>query len=139
MTRHSWPRLVAWRDLQLALRAARRRQQLANRVTPDAVLQMHDVIAFLQIGEIDVQQRTRGLRVRRFEPARTLHFVAAENLRVGDDDELARRSKRNPRASVPSEVSGDRVARCCRKPYSPPDLRSKRWRSPSLLQKTWTA
>ena len=49
---------------------------------------MHDEIAFFQFGEINVQRGTRGLRVRRFEPARTLHFVAAKNFRIGDDDQL---------------------------------------------------
>ena len=57
-------------------------------ITPDAVLQMHDQIAFLQIGEINVQRGTRGQRVRRFEPARALDFVAPKNFRIGDDDQF---------------------------------------------------
>ena len=51
------------------------------------MLQVHHVIALLQFGEIDVQRRARGLRVRRFEPARPLHLVAAEDLRIGDHDQ----------------------------------------------------
>ena len=49
---------------------------------------MHDQIAFLQIREINVQRGTRGQRMRRFEPARALDFVAAKNFRIGDDDEF---------------------------------------------------
>ena len=64
------------------------RQIFQTEITPDAVLQMHDEIAFLQIREINVQRRTRGLGVRRFEPARALDFVAAKNLRIGDDHEF---------------------------------------------------
>ncbi len=54
----------------------------------DAVLQMHDQIAFLQIREINVERGTCGQRVRRFQPARTLDFVAPENFRIGDDDQF---------------------------------------------------
>ena len=54
---------------------------------------MHHVIAFLQIGEINVESGARGLRMRRFEPARALNFVAAKNFRIGDDDESWLRRK----------------------------------------------
>src|SRR5262245_28368073 len=50
---------------------------------------MNYVIAVFQLGEINVEGRTRRLRMRRFQPARTLHLVTAENLRVGDDNQLA--------------------------------------------------
>ena len=64
---------------------------------------MHDQIAFLQIREINVERRTRGQRVRRFVPARTLNFVAPENFRVGDDDQF--RLVADEAASERAEVS----------------------------------
>src|ERR1017187_4228187 len=68
--------------------AAARRQILQTEITTDAVLQMHDQIAFFQIGEINVERRTGRQRVRRFLAARTLDFVTAKNLRIRDDDQL---------------------------------------------------
>src|SRR5207245_10759552 len=56
-------------------------------ITSDAVLDVDDVIAFLEFTEVDVERGTRRLRVRRLEPARALDFVAAEDFRVGDDHE----------------------------------------------------
>src|ERR1017187_5043353 len=64
------------------------RHQFQTEITPDAVLQMHDQIAFFQIGEINVERGTRRQRVRRFLAARTLDFVTAKNLRIRDDDQL---------------------------------------------------
>ena len=49
---------------------------------------MDDQVAFFQFGEINVEGGTGGQRVRGFQPARPLNFVAAENFRVGDDDEF---------------------------------------------------
>ena len=49
---------------------------------------MHDQIAFFQIGEINVERGPGRQRVRGFLTARALDFVAAKNLRVGDDYEL---------------------------------------------------
>ena len=54
----------------------------------DAVLEVDDEVAFLQFGEINVERGAGGERVRRFQPARALDFVAAKNFRVGDDDEF---------------------------------------------------
>ena len=52
------------------------------------MLQMDDVIAFLQLGKVNVQYRTSRLRVGRLQSARALNFVAAEDLRVRDDDQF---------------------------------------------------
>ena len=86
MTRHSVS------DCRLPIADCRlaggRRQIFQAEITSDAVLQMHDQIAFLQIGEINVERGARGQRVRRFQPARPLDFVTPENFRVGDDDEF---------------------------------------------------
>src|SRR2546421_7245079 len=49
---------------------------------------MHHIIAFSKFTEIDVERGTRGRGVRRFHAARTLHFVAAKNFRIGHDDQL---------------------------------------------------
>src|SRR2546430_7028660 len=48
------------------------RQHLQSQIAANAVLQMDDVISFLQIGKIDVQCRAHRLRVRRFEATRSL-------------------------------------------------------------------
>ena len=116
------------------------------------MLQMHDQIAFLQIGEINVERGTRGQRVRGFLAARPLDFVAAENFRVGDDDEFrlvankaaSERAEVSPKSDVevqgllaPSASDFDLTAGLS-KPSSF-QISSNRWRSPSLLQKTWTA
>ena len=45
-------------------------------------------VAFLQFGEVNVERGAGGQRVRGFQPARPLDFVAAKNFRVGDDDEF---------------------------------------------------
>ena len=50
------------------------------------MLQMDDVIAFFQLGKVNVQNRTSRLRVGRLQSARALNFVAAKDLRVRDDD-----------------------------------------------------
>src|ERR1017187_2903919 len=68
--------------------AVANRHQFQTEITPDAVLQLHDQIAFLQIREINVERGARGQRVRGFLAARSLDFVAAENFRIGDDDEF---------------------------------------------------
>ena len=62
--------------------------QFQTEITPDAVLQMHDIIAFFQVREINVERGARGLRVRRFLPARTLDFVTAENFRIRHDHQF---------------------------------------------------
>ena len=100
---------------------------------------MHDEIAFFQIGEINVQRGTRGLRVRRFQPARTLDFVAAKNFRVGDDDQFRlvtnksarERAEMNLQAAVSSAIetvirsrfpeTAAARRRCCKKrgPHNP--------------------
>ena len=49
---------------------------------------MHDIIAFFQIGEINVERGTRRQRVRRFLAARPLNFVTPKNFRIGDNDEF---------------------------------------------------
>src|SRR2546425_991569 len=52
------------------------RKDLQTQVASDAVLQMHDVIPLLQVGEVDVESRARRQGVRRFQPARALDLVA---------------------------------------------------------------
>ena len=74
---------------------------------------MNDVVALLQVGEINVQRRARRLRVRRFEPARPLHLVAPKDFRVGDDDQLGlvaekaagQRAEMSPKSRVQSPKS----------------------------------
>jgi hypothetical protein len=73
--------------------AAARRQVFQTKEFPNAVLQMNDKVAFLQFGEVNVERGTGGQRVRGFQPAWPLDFVAPENFRVGDDDELLPRRK----------------------------------------------
>src|SRR5205807_10504523 len=57
-------------------------QHLQPDVTPNAVLQMDDIVAFFQLGEIYVQRRTRRLRVWRFQAAWPLHLVTPKDFRV---------------------------------------------------------
>jgi hypothetical protein len=74
---------------------------------------MHDQVAFLQIGEINVERRAGRQRVRRFEPARPLDFVASENFRVRDDNQLCfiadkaagERADVGPKSKVKSKVA----------------------------------
>ena len=83
--------LAAVRAGALAIKVAFARgdgQDLQTEIAPDAVLQVNHVIALLELREINVQRRARGLRVRRFEPARTLHLVTPEYFRVGHDDQF---------------------------------------------------
>ena len=70
--------------------ARAQRQIFQAQITPDAMLQMHHQIAFLQIREINVQRRTRRLGVRRFQPARPLDFVTPENFRIRHHHQLGR-------------------------------------------------
>ncbi len=85
MLRHA----LADRQVGLARLSSRSRRQIFQaEKSADAVLEVDDEVAFLQFGEINVERGTGGERVRRFQPARTLDFVAAKNLRVGDDDEF---------------------------------------------------
>ena len=96
------------------------------------MLQMHDEIAFLQIGEINVERGTRGQGVRGFQPARTLDFITPKNFRIGDDDEFRLFADETARQRADVDLQ-DSVSAA--KPYSF-QISSKRWRSPSLLQKT---
>src|ERR1043165_3793093 len=48
---------------------------------------MNDIIALLQISEIDVEQRTRGLRMFGLETARPLNLVAAKYFGIGQYDQ----------------------------------------------------
>jgi len=57
-------------------------EQLQALEASDAVLEMHHVVAFLQLAEIDVHRRAGGECVRRFHASRPLDFVASEDLRV---------------------------------------------------------
>ena len=66
------------------LRAGRRGQAFESEIFSDAVLQMHHEVAFFQLGKIDVESRTGGESMGRFEPARTLDFVSAENFGIRD-------------------------------------------------------
>ena len=49
------------------------------------MLDVHDVIAFLEFGEVDVQGGTRGDGVRGLHAPGPLEFVAPEDLGIGDD------------------------------------------------------
>jgi hypothetical protein len=68
--------------------AAARRQVFQTKKSADAVLDVNDEVAFLQFGEINVERGAGRERMRRFQPARALDFVASENFRVGDDNEF---------------------------------------------------
>ncbi len=60
------------------------------KISADAVLHVNDVIAVIEIGEVDVQGRAACLSVRGFQPARLLNFVSAENLGIGYYHQLFR-------------------------------------------------
>ena len=79
-----------------ARRARLHRQDLQPKITPDAVLQMHDVIAHTQVGKIDFKRRAGGGGVGRLEPARPLRSGSAKDFRVGDDDQLGRLDEEPP-------------------------------------------
>ena len=70
--------------------APRRGEHLQPLKSSDAVLEMHDVIAFFQLAEINVHRRARGNRVRGLHAPRPLHLVATKYLRVRHDHELRR-------------------------------------------------
>ena len=89
MTRHSWPGPPAAEAASSGFVPSANRQDLQTQITADAVLQVHHIIALFQFREVDVQRGARGLRVRRLEPARPLHFVTTEDLGIGDHDDSA--------------------------------------------------
>ena len=49
---------------------------------------MDHVVAFFEFSEIDFEGRTHRGGVRRFQAARTLHFIATEYFDIGDDDQF---------------------------------------------------
>ena len=109
MTRHSSPGSLRSRDFVVRLLALRLRNDFQTEITADAVLQDGRQNRLRQIAEIDVEQRLRRLRVRRFKPARTLDFVAAENFRIGDDNDfrgLKKKSARQARRCATCNVRG---------------------------------
>ena len=110
MTRHSVSEFGV-RSSELR-RSGCRRQIFQAEKTADAVLQMHDQIAFFQIGEINVERGAGGQRVRRFQPARPLDFVTPKNFRVGDDDEFGLVANEAARERADSESA-------VRRPQSP--------------------
>src|SRR5262249_51621381 len=65
------------------------RQHLQSAIASDAVLQMDHKIPLFQLSEINVQSRARRLRMRGFQPARTLNLITAEYLCVGNDNQFA--------------------------------------------------
>ena len=71
-----------------AVGTAGSRQGFQAEKTADAVLEVDDEVTFLQFGEINVEGGADGERLRRFQPARALDFIAAKNLRVGDHDKF---------------------------------------------------
>src|ERR1035437_8995534 len=88
--------------------AAARRQVFQAKEFPNPVLQMNNKVAFFQFGEINVEGGTGGQRVRGFQPAWPLNFVAAKNFRVGDDDKFCFFAKKS--AGKRADVSrGSRV------------------------------
>src|SRR6185437_6690357 len=68
--------------------AVANRHQFQTQITTDAMLQMHDEIAVVQVGEINVECRARGLCMGRFLSAWSLDFVTAKNFRICDDDQF---------------------------------------------------
>ena len=89
-----------------------------SEVAADAVLEMDDVIAFLQFGEIDVEQGAAGGGVRGLEAAGALHLVAAENFRVRDDDEFGGLKEKAARESAQGHAQGGGIAQA----VFPPNL-----------------
>src|ERR1039457_129530 len=88
--------------------AAARRQVFQTKESPNTVLQVDNQVAFFQFGEINVEGGTGGQRVRGFQPAWPLNFVAAKNFRVGDDDKFCFFAKKS--AGKRADVSrGSRV------------------------------
>ena len=71
---------------------------------------MNDKVAFFQFGEINVEGGTGGQSVRGFQPARPLNFVAPENFRIGDDNELCCFAKKS---------TGQRADVQCRTGFQP--------------------
>ena len=129
--------------------AAARRQVFQTKKFSDAVLEMDDQVAFFQFGEVNVEGGTGGQRVRGFQPAWPLDFVASEYFRVGDDNEFCLFAKEPAGERADSSrrsgvwVLGLRGARVFQPEAGLPDPRpnsfqisSNRCRSPSLLQKT---
>ena len=55
-------------------------------ITPNSVLQMHHIIAGLQIGEVDIERRLHRRAVPAFHTARPLHFISAKHLRITHHD-----------------------------------------------------
>src|SRR5258708_37235528 len=67
--------------------SAAARQRLQADVTANAMLEVHDVVALLQVGEVNVKQGAGSLGVARFQPPGTLDFVAAKDFGIGDYDQ----------------------------------------------------
>ena len=63
------------------------RQIFQAQVFADAILQVHDQVAVLQFGKVNVERGARGERMGRFDPARALNPVTAKNFRIGDNNE----------------------------------------------------
>ncbi len=52
------------------------------------MLQMHDEITVVKVGEINVERGARGLRMGRFLPTWSLDFVTAKNFRIRHHDQF---------------------------------------------------
>src|SRR5258708_27040048 len=59
--------------------SAAARQRLQADVTANAMLEVHDVVALLQVGEVNVKQGAGSLGVARFQPPGTLDFRSEEH------------------------------------------------------------
>ena len=81
--------LPGWAQGDATLSSRAQRQDLQTEISPDAVLDVNDIITLFEFAEIDVECRAHRRGVRRFQAARPLHLVPAEDFSVGDDDQPA--------------------------------------------------
>ena len=78
------PRLSRWQGLETA-------------VDPDAVLEMDDVVAQIELREIDLEGIAHRLRVVRLQPARARHLVPPVDLGIRDHHASGRFAEESPR------------------------------------------
>ena len=63
-----------------------KRHRFHAEIPPNSVLQMHHIIAGLQIGEVDIERGLHRRAVPAFHAARPLHLVSAKHLRITHND-----------------------------------------------------
>lgn len=76
-------------------------------VDPDAVLEVDDEVAFLELGEVHFEDGTDRAGMAGLQAARSLDLVAPVDLRVGDDDQPGLRDD-EPAGQDPDMARGDR-------------------------------